>query len=204
MMLDSEGTYAFLLSRRSIREFRDAPVSQAVLRRMLHAACYAPSAHNRQPWRFVVVERGEVRTQFARAMSARYRSDLSRDGNLTQELEERIQARETRLIEAPALIVLCMTTEDMNAYPDDKRTQAERSMTIQSVALAGMQLLLAAHAEGLGACWMGAPLFAPLEVRDSLQLDPAWEPQAMFLIGEPLAPGEDRGRRPLEEVVLWR
>ncbi|HEY71084.1 MAG TPA: nitroreductase family protein [Anaerolineae bacterium] len=204
MKLESEDLYEFLLSRRSIREFRDTPVSEAVLRRMLHAACYAPSAHNRQPWRFVIVEWGETRAEFARAMSARYRSDLSRDDNLTQQLEERIRARETRLIEAPALIVLCMTTKDMNTYPDDKRTQAERSMTIQSVALAGMQLLLAVHAEGLGACWMGAPLFAQQEVRDSLQLEPAWEPQAMFLIGEPLAPGEDRGRRSLEEVVLWR
>jgi coenzyme F420-0:L-glutamate ligase/coenzyme F420-1:gamma-L-glutamate ligase len=204
MKMDSEDHYAFLLSRRSIREFQDAPVSAAVLRRMLHVACYAPSAHNRQPWRFVVVERGEARAQFVGAMSARYRSDLSQDGNLPQEAEERIRARETRLIEAPALVVLCMTTEDMNTYPDGARTHAERSMTIQSAALAGMQLLLAAHAEGLGACWMGAPLFAQQEVRESLQLEPAWEPQAMFLIGEPLAPGEDRGRLPLEEVVLWR
>jgi coenzyme F420-0:L-glutamate ligase/coenzyme F420-1:gamma-L-glutamate ligase len=204
MKLDAEDYYEFLLGRRSIRQFRDAPVSESVLRRMLHAACYAPSAHNRQPWRFVVVQRGEARAQFARAMSARYRADLERDGNLTQEAGERIQARETRLVEAPAVVVLCMTTEDMNVYPDDKRTQAERSMTIQSVSLAGMQLLLAVHAEGLGACWMGAPLFAQQEVRDSLQLEPAWEPQAMFLIGEPLAPGEDRGRRSLEEVVLWR
>jgi F420 biosynthesis protein FbiB-like protein len=137
-------------------------------------------------------------------MSARYRSDLEGDGNLTPEADKRIQGRQKKLMDAPALVVLCMTTEDMNTYPDEARTHAERSMMVQSVALAGGQLLLAVHAEGLGACWMGAPLFAKQEVSESLLLDPTWEPQAMFLIGEPLAPSEDRGRRPLDEVVVWR
>ena len=65
-------------------------------------------------------------------------------------------------------------------------------------------MLLAAHAEGLGAVWIGAPLFAPQVIKQSLSLSPAWEPQGMILMGEPLDPGSDRGRRPLDEVVLWR
>jgi F420 biosynthesis protein FbiB-like protein len=204
MKLNRQGCYEFLQSRRSIRSFRDAPVPEQVMRRVLSAACRAPSAHNRQPWRFVVVEPGETRERLAGEMSAQWRDEQRTAGKLTSELEERIQARESRLINAPAAVVLCMTLEDMHAHADPKHMQAERIMAVQSVALAGGQLLLAAHAEGLGAFWAGAALFAQNAVRRSLNLPPAWEPQGMILMGEPLAPGVDRGRKPLDEVVVWQ
>ena len=72
---------------------------------------------------------------------------------------------------------------DMDQYPDDRRQQAERVMAVQSVALAAQNLLLAAHAEGLGACWMCAPLFCPDVVRDALALPEDWEAQALIHAG---------------------
>jgi F420 biosynthesis protein FbiB-like protein len=202
--LDRQGCYDFLLSRRSIRSFRDTPIPEAALRRILAAACRAPSAHNRQPWRFVVVAPGEVREHLAQEMSSRWRAEQQTEGNLTPELEAHIQSREERLVKAPAAVLLCMTMEEMHEYPDDRRQLAERMMAIQSVALAGGHMLLAAHAEGLGAFWVGAPLFAAKVIQQSLDLPPAWEPQAMILMGEPQDLGEDRGRKPLDEVVIWR
>ena len=204
MKLDRQGCYEFLLSRRSIRSFRDAPVPEEVMRRILTAACRAPSAHNRQPWRFVVMERGEAREDLAREMSSNWRAEQQAEGNLNSDLEERIQSRELRMIKAPAAVVLCMTMEEMHAHPDDRRRAAERTMAVQSAALAGGQMLLAAHAEGLGAFWVSAPLFAPQVVQKSLDLPDAWEPQGMILMGEPMDQGNDRGRKPMEEVVLWR
>lgn len=204
MTLDRHGCYEFLLSRRSIRRFRDMPVAEQTLRRILTAACRAPSAHNRQPWRFVVIEGGEQREHLAREMSAHWRSDQQSQASLTPELEERIQSREARLVNAPVAVLLCMTMEEMPVHADDRQQWAERIMAMQSVALAGGHLLLAAHAEGLGAFWVGAALFAPQAIQKSLDLPSAWEPQGMILMGEPSDQGEDRGRKPLEEVVLWR
>jgi len=204
MKLDRQGCYDFLQTRRSIRSFRDVPVPEGVMRRILTAAGRAPSAHNRQPWRFVVVEPGDRRETLAREMSDHWRDEQRAAGSLTPELEERIQSRESRLINAPAVVVLCMTLEEMQIHAEARHQDAERTMAVQSVALAGGQLLLAAHAEGLGAFWAGAALFAPDAVRRSLQLPPAWEPQGMILMGEPSAAGLDRGRKPLDEVVLWR
>jgi nitroreductase len=76
-------------------------------------------------------------------------------------------------------------------------------MAVQSVALACQNLLLAAHYYGLGACWMCAPLFAPVLVRDVLQLPAAWTPQALITVGYP---AEEKGkeRAPVAERVLWR
>jgi F420 biosynthesis protein FbiB-like protein len=174
------------------------------MRRILTAACRAPSAHNRQPWRFIVIQPGESRERLAKEMSAQWREKERAAGNMTPELEERIQSRESRLVNAPAVVVLCMTLEDMNEYADPTQQEAERTMAVQSVALAGGQLLLAAHAEGLGAFWAGAALFAREPVRRSLNLPAEWEPQGMILMGEPSVPGEDRGRKSLDEVVSWR
>ncbi len=54
----------------------------------------------------------------------------------------------------------------MDNYGDPRRDQNEYVMAAQSAAMAGQNLLLAAHDAGLGACWMCAPLFCPDVVRD--------------------------------------
>jgi nitroreductase len=71
----------------------------------------------------------------------------------------------------------------MDVYPDTKRKKAEYIMAVQSVANAGMQMLLAIHAEGLGAVWTCGPLFAQETVQKALDLPNTWEPHAMFFIG---------------------
>ena len=75
---------------------------------------------------------------------------------------------------------------------------------MKSVALAGLQLLLAAHAEGLGGTWICWPLFAPEETRQSLDLPSVWEPQGMIFLGYPAEEPEIPGRNTLESSVLYK
>jgi coenzyme F420-0:L-glutamate ligase/coenzyme F420-1:gamma-L-glutamate ligase len=77
-------------------------------------------------------------------------------------------------------------------------------MGTQSVALAGLQLLLAAHAEGLGGTWICWPLFAPEETRRALDLPSEWEPQGMIFLGYPAEQPEIPRRKAIEEVVRFR
>jgi coenzyme F420-0:L-glutamate ligase/coenzyme F420-1:gamma-L-glutamate ligase len=76
-------------------------------------------------------------------------------------------------------------------------------MAVQSVALACQNLLLTAHVYGLSACWMCAPLFVPQLVRSTLDLPPAWEPQALITIGYPAETRKSR-REPVDSRVVWR
>jgi len=92
----------------------------------------------------------------------------------------------------------------MDRYRDARRSQAERLMAVQSVAMAGENLLLAAAAEGWGACWMCAPLFAGEEARRALDLPAAWEPQGLVLLGQAAEAPRPRGRINLEDVTAWR
>jgi nitroreductase len=66
-----------------------------------------------------------------------------------------------------------------------------------------MQLLLAAHAEGLGGVWVCSPIFAQEAVQRALDISKDWEPQAMFLIGYPLDIPKARERKKLEEIVKF-
>jgi coenzyme F420-0:L-glutamate ligase/coenzyme F420-1:gamma-L-glutamate ligase len=192
-----------LLSRRSIRRYLPDPVPRELIERLLTAAIWSPSAHNRQPWRFAVVETQSQKEYLARAMGARLRRDLAADGVPESAIEADASRSYSRLTSAPVLIVLCLSMVDMDVYNDEKRNRNEYLMAVQSVAMAGQNILLAAYDAGLGACWMCAPLFCPDVVCDTLNLPDDWQPQAILTIGYP-AETREKTRQPLESSVLWR
>jgi coenzyme F420-0:L-glutamate ligase / coenzyme F420-1:gamma-L-glutamate ligase len=190
-------------SRRSIRRYQPRPVPQAELLALLEAARWAPSAHNRQPWRFCVVTSVEIKQELSRRMSERWQQDLGADGADPDWIARRIAISHARLTGSPALIVPSLTMEDMDVYPDVPRNQAEYLMAVQSVALACENLLLAAHDLGLGASWLCAPLFVPELVCDVLDLPEHWQPQAILTVGYP-AEQKEKNRAPLASQVVWR
>jgi len=189
--------------RRSVRRFRpdDVP-SPAEVMSLLEAATWAPSSHNRQPWRFAVLLDTKKRI-LAEAMGLRLRADRLADGANAVEVEADANRSYARLTQSPAIILVCLTLEEMDRYPDERRAAAERLMAVQSVAMAGQTLMLAAHAAGWGSCWMCAPLFAPDEVRLALGLPDSWDPQGAILLGRSLSQQAVRPRRPVNEVVRW-
>lgn len=192
-----------IMTRRSIRQYTDQPVPRVLIERLLVAAAWAPSAHNRQPWRFAVVESAEQKEHLARAMGSRLRADLMADSVPQDIIDKDVTRSYERITSAPVLVCVCLSMRDMDVYPDSKRAHNEVIMAVQSVAMAGQNLLLAAHEAGLGACWMCAPLFCPDVVCDVLSLPDDWQPQGIITLGYP-AQDREKARRPLEDHVLWR
>lgn len=193
----------FLRSRRSVRRFLPDPVPHAVLERILETGTFAPSAHNRQPWRFAVLTTPTAKTRLADAMGADFRRDRLADGLPPETVEVQVARSRARICEAPVVILLCLTMADMDPYRDENRQRAEYLMATQSVALAGGTILLAAHAEGLGGVWVCAPLFAPDTVRGALSLPIDWEPQGMLLLGYPAVIPAARERKSIEDVAFF-
>jgi len=192
-----------ILSRRSLRRYKPDPVPRAVIESLLEAAMWAPSAHNRQPWRFAIIETAAQKERLAKGMGTRLRHDLEAD-NAPQDVIEKDVARSyDRITKAPVLIALCLSLVDMDVYPDEKRNRSEYLMAAQSTAMAGQNILLTAHDAGLGACWMCAPLFCPDVVQAALDLPEDWQPQALLTIGYP-AETREKTRAPLETKVIWR
>lgn len=170
--------HQFLRSRRSIRRFKPDPVPAAVMDRILSTTTFAPSAHNLQPWRFVRVHSMEARTKLGVALTEKMRGDLVAENADPAQIQQRTEISLRRIAEAPEIILLCC---DKTAIR--KEEYEEHLMGIQSTALAGLQLMLAAHAEGLGANWLCWALYAQAEVQNALEIPANWAPQALFFLG---------------------
>ena len=193
----------FIASRRSIRRYRHEAIPREVVDEILGCALNAPSAHNRQPWRFAVLRALEPKVRLAKAMGERLRADRLHDGDSPAAVEADVARSFGRISGAPIVVLVATTQVDMDAYPDASRREAEKVMAIQSTAMAVQNLLLAAHAAGLGACWMCAPLFCPDAVRAALGLPADWQPQAIVTLGLPASAGKPYSRRTLSQTVRY-
>jgi nitroreductase len=112
--------------RRSIRAFEDRPIEEEKLLRVLEAARLAPSAKNRQEWRYVLVKDKDLRRRLAVACNNQY-----------------------FIAEAPVVIVGCATMTDYVL------TCGQPAYTID-VTISMDHMTLQAVEEGLGTCWIGA------------------------------------------------
>jgi coenzyme F420-0:L-glutamate ligase/coenzyme F420-1:gamma-L-glutamate ligase len=194
-------------SRRSVKVYLPKEISNEVLFRILEASRWAPSAHNAQPWRFIVIQDSATKRKLAKAMASRWNKDMSKNGVPKEQRESLIKASVERFENAPIIIIVCLTMENMDEYPDDRRKKTEYVMAVQSVAAAIENMLLAAHGEGLGSCWFCAPLFCQDVVRKILKIPQYVDPQALITLGYPADRPNPPPRKTLEEIVHqnhWR
>jgi F420 biosynthesis protein FbiB-like protein len=136
-------------------------------------------------------------------MGDHFRQDLMADGKPGDEVEKAVQRSIERVLIAPVVILVCLDSSCGDTYPDQRRQAAEYIMGVQSVAMAGSTLLLAAHAQGLGGVWICAPLFTPESARSVLDLPVEWVPQGLVLLGYPVEIPESHSRKPVDEVTRF-
>ncbi len=191
-----------LQSRRSVRKYQARPVSRELIEQVLEAARWAPSPHGRQPWRFVVLTRQEVKQQLADRMGDTWRQNLEMDGQDADIVNIRLGKSQQRIHNAPVLIVPCLYLEDLDHYPDEQRQADETVMAIQSIGAAIQNMLLMAYDLGLDTGWMCAPLFCPEVVCEALDLDKRLIPQALITLGYAAADPQRRERLPLSSLIV--
>ncbi|MBS7636873.1 nitroreductase family protein [Candidatus Bathyarchaeota archaeon] len=186
-------------SRRSIRKFKPLKVPRKVVNAILDLAKWAPSAHNAQPWRVVVIDDKAVKMRLATAMGEAWLSDMLKDGVPREKAEAIVNVESwQRITESPVVLIVCLSMKEMHKYPDRRRQKAEYTMGVQSVAAFIQNLLLLAHYYGLGTCWVCAPLFCQKAVRKALNLPRGIEPQAMVIMGYADEMPEPPPRKPVE------
>ena len=138
--------------RRSIRSFTEEDVSPADVQTILNAANQAPSAHNEQSWRFIVV-RGEKKQEMANLLSLRASEFPKASSALL-----RMAARSIRT--APVVVAVANTGGLIEHGTQLFKLEKERSldffrtMEIQSSAAAVQNMLLAATSLGLATVWL--------------------------------------------------
>jgi coenzyme F420-0:L-glutamate ligase/coenzyme F420-1:gamma-L-glutamate ligase len=197
-----EELYQLIKNRRAIRRYEDRPIPEELIERLLTAAIWAPSAHNRQPWRFAVLKSFVSKDKLAKAMGDKLRQDRLSDGDSERVIERDVSRSYGRITGAPVVILFFLSMVDMDHYPDKRRREAERQMAVQSVAMAVQNMWLAAAVEGLGACWLCAPLFVPHLVQETLGLPEDWQAQGLLTLGWP-AEERQKDRHPWKESVRF-
>lgn len=204
--------FDLMRSRRSVRSFgKEAPPRDAI-EALLEAAITAPSASNKQPWRFLVVTRRALIDEMAAAVRASV--DLvARHVDPTWEASFRAYGDYfTRFEAAPVVIVplhrpLAILSGMVDAsLPADARERIVR-MEVDSgiigTSLAIENLLLMAAEMGLGASGMTGPLLASDRLRALLSVPPSWSIAALIPVGHPAETPGPTSRKPLAHVVQW-
>lgn len=149
--------YTLMQKRRSIRKYKADPVPRELIEKiLLNAGCWAPSGKNRQNWRYFVLT-GEKRNAYLKYSQKTW---LGIKDILQKRLKPSLYQFTERFFftlgDAP-VVILVYTKND----------EEERYLTsVGSVYMAVQNILLAAEAEGLGTCPMGAPLEIPDEIND--------------------------------------
>ncbi|MBN2333761.1 MAG: nitroreductase family protein [Deltaproteobacteria bacterium] len=184
--------------RHSTRVFADQPISEADLLTILQAANRAPSAHNQQSWRFIVI-RGEKKHQLVQLVSARA-------GDFPRASRALLRMASRSIASAPVVIAVANTGEliahGIDLFKVDKTIAHDffRTMEIQSSAAAVQNLLLAATALGLSSVWLGILFLIKDDILQFLG-EPAGEFMAVIPIGHAATAGKSPKKRPLEMIV---
>jgi nitroreductase len=159
-----------IYNRRSIRSFKKAPLPPGLVRRILEAGRFAPSAGNSQPWKFVVITNPEVIAQMERdcldvakvfMWIMDYTSTWFRRTFVVHLTKLIMRFFPTELHPVPLVAMMLMSRERMSVFFDapvvivllkDKRGAADPGL---GVGIAGQNMALAASSLGVGTCWIG-------------------------------------------------
>lgn len=174
--------------RRSIGRVTDAPVPREVVERLLEAATWAPNYKLTQPWRFTVFT-GEARRGLGEAHAD---AVAAGGGNAAPEARA---AQVALTFRAPVIIAcVCQPSAD-----DPVTIREDRD----AVSAAIQNLLLAAHAEGLGAIWRSGLFCDEPQVREHLGMSPADMAVGFVYLGWPDEAPEPADRLPVQRVTRW-
>jgi len=148
-----------IFGRKSIRKFTSRPVDDSIIKELIESAIYAPSASNKQAWKFIVINNEEIKD-----------SICERNGGVVRKGAQLIS-------QAPAGILVLYRNDVSNNYGQYKDT-------IQSASAAIQNLLLAAHEKGLGGCWI-CKLPLQSHLRKILEIPKYYDVIAYVALGYP-------------------
>ena len=193
-----------LRERRSVRQFRDEPVPRALVERLIEAASWAPSASNRQDWRFTVVTSAEREQEMAEAVRRRWDAILAanRDCGFLEEVE-RYTASFARFAHAPALVVVSARAPDSFQRHLLGEAATATVGSAASAAMAAQNLMLAAHALGLATCCMTGAVAARDELRPLIGLGRRDELVCIIALGYPTETPPPPPRKPVDEIARF-
>ena len=173
--------------RRSVRSYRDEPVSKEQIEAVLEAGVWAPTGMNRQPWKFIVIEDNKLITYVSEETKILVQQ-------MMPPIAEKFQTKaDVICYNAPVLILICT----------EKDKQWGHTNLLDSV-LAAQNMFLKAYELGLGTCYMGFVQFlsSKPDVLKKIGVPDGYEMMVPFILGHPKTK-QGVGKRNKPEILKW-
>ena len=176
--------YRLTKAHRSIRKYKETPVADDVLKRVLQAATTASSSGNMQTYSIVVTKAAELKKRMFKP-----------------------HFEQSMVIDAPVFLTFCADFHRMRKWlelseaPDNFDNFISFMIATIDAVLASQSAALAAESEGLGICFLGTTLVSCNQISEILNCPQNVVPVVGFSLGYPAEEPAPRGRLPLEGVV---
>ncbi len=160
-----------IYGRRSTRAFSHQSVTKSLLERLIDSAVQAPSARNQQPWEFVIIQNIPLLDQISESSKAHIRG--TEKGLLALHPHDSLNDPDFHIFyHAPVLIVISAEQGDW---------------AVENAALAAENLMLVAHANALGTCWIGLAQdwLGTADGRRAIGVPEGFLPVAPIIVGHP-------------------
>ncbi len=192
-----------IYDRRSIRRYKDKPVSKEIIEQIIDAGRQAPSSKNRQPWECIVFE-NEAKAELLSCMERGLEREYKGEAVLPKSRFGLPDARHTLRImrQAPVMIVILNTNGGSPFFPIDEDKRVSEICDSLSIGAFIQNMLLAAEGFGVGTLWIANTCFAYPELVEYLQTEE--QLIGAVALGYPDEKPAARPRKELEEIVEWR
>lgn len=206
------GLYEAMATTRAVRRLRSDPIPEAVLRRVLEAATWAPSGGNRQPWRVIAVRDPAIKRTLGELYAGPWAPYAARQRARLARLSAERRARGERALgaadflaahlhEVPVIVVFCFQPEWLMIT--DAALPRPSVVGGASIYPAVQNLLLACRAEGLGCVLTTLLCVAEAQIRPLLRIPEPWATAAFVPIGYPVGRGHGPlGRKPVAAMAF--
>ena len=201
-----------ILSRRSVRRFKDDPVPDDVVREVVRAACAGPKGGGLDLLRFIAVRRRETISAMRDAVEAKVAA--LREHVKSGRAKERFDGYAAHFAPSggePVVVAVLARPYDsiytriVSRYvPEGERPEQHFVEVVSMTAAAAVEnMLLAAHALGYGACFMTGPMVAQAEIESVLDVEAPWHVVALVPLGIPAEPQAPRSETGLDEMLSF-
>lgn len=189
--------------RRSIRNYLDKELPKEIIEKIIEAGRYAPSAENKQPWRFIVITDRAYINELSERVKKQVRNILKRKWKWKKKYPE-LNERETFLF----LNAVANSSRDVifhNAPAVVFIITENKAFYDESCACAAQNMMLAAWSLGIGSCWIGFTKFLKMdkEAMKMLGVPHGYHIAACLTLGYPAKVLKAPMRNPMAGIMKW-
>ncbi len=213
MSITPEDFVELAKGRRSVRTMSPEPIPREHLDAIVDCGLFAPSGSNQQPWHFAIVTDRELINKIKYAATEKVELIKERISSASAQKSFDGYIQYITFFGNSSALIFCfvepyraLLERLLNRYAPEISVSTRENASIQSVAAAIENMLLAAEAYGYAACWMTGPLIAKEEIEALVRPEGKWELVAMVALGRRLegkGPGAVPKRRPRDETVSY-